>query len=239
MALDVHVIDSIPAYALNCLDEDEAAQVSDHLKRCPECQVELRAYQAIVDQLPLALPQAEPSSQVRQMLLKRVEQDLTHEKQPSAWGRLVSVFKSASPAWGLASLAILVVLLVSNLTLWRQVNQLRSNPAATALRVVNLDGTQSTPGASGMIVMSKNGEYGTLVVDHLPALSPEQQYQLWLIRDGKRTSGGVFSVSSEGYASLVVTSPRPLDDYSAFGVTIEPAGGSPGPTGEKVLGGNL
>jgi hypothetical protein len=42
------------------------------------------------------------------------------------------------------------------------------------------------------------------VVDHLGALSPEQQYQLWLIQDGKRTSGGVFSVSSEGYASLVI-----------------------------------
>ena len=111
------------------------------------------------------------------------------------------------PAWGLASLAVVVILLVSNLALWRQVNQLRSNPAATALRVVNLDGTQFSPGASGMIIMSKNGEYGTLVVDHLGALSPEQQYQLWLIQDGKRTSGGVFSVSSEGYASLVIASP--------------------------------
>jgi anti-sigma-K factor RskA len=77
------------------------------------------------------------------------------------------------------------------------------------------------------------------VVDHLGALSPEQQYQLWLIQDGKRTSGGVFSVSSEGYASLVIASPLPLDAYSAFGVTIEPQGGSPAPTGEKVLGGNL
>jgi anti-sigma-K factor RskA len=239
MILDGHVLDFIPAYALSCLDEDEAAQVSDHLKRCQDCQVELRAFQAVVDQLPLAIPQAEPSPKVKQMLLKRVEQDLTPEKQPSAWDRLRHVFKSVSPAWGLASLAIVAVLLISNLALWRQFNQLRSNPAATALRVVNLEGTQFSPGASGMIVMSRNGEYGTLVVDHLPTLSAQQQYQLWLIQDGKRTSGGVFSVSPEGYASLVVTSPRPLDDYSAFGITIEPAGGSPGPTGEKVLGGNL
>jgi anti-sigma-K factor RskA len=239
MVLDGHVLDLIPALALDCLDEDEAAQVSDHLKRCQECQVELRAYQSVLDQLPLAVPQAEPSPQVRQMLLKRVEHGLRREKQPSAWDRLMNVFKSASPVWGFASLAIVVVLLVSNLALWRQVNQLRSNPAATVLRVVNLDGTQFSPGANGMIVMSKNGEYGTLVVDHLPALSPEQQYQLWLIQDGKRTSGGVFSASPDGYASLVIASPRPLDDYSAFGVTIEPAGGSPGPTGEKVLGGNL
>ena len=239
MALDGHLIDLIPALALNCLDEAEVALVSEHLKRCQECREELRAYQAVVDQLPLAVPQADPSPQIKGALLERVGKDLIHEPQPSAWERLISGFRSASPAWGLASLTVVVILLVSNVALWRQVDQLRSNPAVTALRVVNLDGTQFSPGASGLIIMSKNGEYGTLVVDHMLALSPDQQYQLWLIKDGKRTSGGVFSVSAEGYASLVVSSPLPLDDYSAYGVTIEPQGGSPGPTGEKVLGGNL
>jgi anti-sigma-K factor RskA len=62
---------------------------------------------------------------------------------------------------------------------------------------------------------------------------------LWLIQDGQRTSGGVFSVSDEGYGSLWISSPEPLATYSAFGITIEPAGGSPGPTGDKVLGSPL
>jgi len=239
MVFQEHVIDLIPAYALSCLDDDEAAQVTEHLRRCQECQVELRAYQAVVDQLPLAVPQVEPSQQVKQALLRRVEQVSPETKKPSAWARLTNGFKTASPVWGMASLALVIVLLVSNLSLWRQVNLLQSNPGSTALRVVNMAGTQSSPGATGMIVISKNGEYGTLVVDHLPALSPEQQYQLWLIQDDKRTSGGVFSVSPDGYASHVINAPRPLDQYGAFGVTIEPAGGSPGPTGEKVLGGNL
>jgi len=239
MDFQEHVTDLIPAYALNCLDAEEVARVADHLKLCQECQVELRAYQSVVDQLPLAVPQSEPSQQVKQALLTRVGQASPVEKQPSAWARLMNYFKVATPAWGLASLALVVVLVVSNLALWRQVNQLQSNPGATALRVVNLDGTEFSPGATGMIVMSRNGEYGTLVVDHLPALSPEEQFQLWLIQDGKRTSGGVFSVSPEGYASLVISSPHPLDNYGSFGITIEPAGGSPGPTGEKVLGGNL
>jgi anti-sigma-K factor RskA len=30
-----------------------------------------------------------------------------------------------------------------------------------------------------------------------------------------------------------------LDAYTDFGVTVEPAGGSPGPTGDKVLGGSF
>jgi anti-sigma-K factor RskA len=70
-------------------------------------------------------------------------------------------------------------------------------------------------------------------VDHLEPLGPDQQYQLWLIKDG-RISGGVFDVGDDGYGSLTVRAPDPLDSYT-FGVTVEPAGGSPGPTGPRVL----
>jgi anti-sigma-K factor RskA len=95
------------------------------------------------------------------------------------------------------------------------------------------------PEATGLLVISVDGEHGTLVVDGLASLEPSWQYQLWLIQDGQRTSGGVFSVSHEGYGSLWISSPQPLSSYSAFGVTIEPEGGSPGPTGDKVLGNTL
>ncbi len=75
------------------------------------------------------------------------------------------------------------------------------------------------------------------MVDHLPVLDPDElQYQLWLIQDGQRTSGAVFSVNKYGYGSVWVSSPEPLSSYSDFGISIEPAGGSPGPTGDKVLG---
>ena len=234
-----HVIDLIPAFALSCLDGEEMARVAEHLRACQECQVELRAYQSVVDQLPLAVPQVEPSQHVKRALFARVEQVPSPQEKPSAWVRFKNIFKLATPAWGLASLALVVVLLLSNLALWRQVGQLQADGGGTALRVVNLAGTEFAPDASGIIVISQDGEHGTLVVDDLPDLSPEQQYQLWLIQDGERTSGGVFSVKQGGYAAKVIYAPQPLVDYGSFGVTIEPTGGSPGPTGEKVLGGNL
>jgi anti-sigma-K factor RskA len=107
------------------------------------------------------------------------------------------------------------------------------------MRTVALNGTEVVPNASGLIVISLDGEHGTLVVDGLPPLDGSHQYQLWLIDDGQRQSGGVFSVDQEGYGALWVSSPEPLSDYSAVGITIEPAGGSPGPTGDKVMGGSL
>jgi anti-sigma-K factor RskA len=62
---------------------------------------------------------------------------------------------------------------------------------------------------------------------------------LWLINEGKRTSGGVFSVMDNGYGVLIVNSSKPLSTYQNFGITIEPFGGSSGPTGDKVLGGKI
>ena len=107
------------------------------------------------------------------------------------------------------------------------------------MQVVAMVGTDAAPAAVGTLVISGDGEYGTLAVDGLAALDPDHQYQLWLIRDGQRTSGGVFSVNPEGYGALWISSPEPLSSYPAFGITIEPEGGSPGPTGDKVLGGSL
>ena len=86
--------------------------------------------------------------------------------------------------------------------------------------------------------MGANGE-ATLTITNLPPLTTEQQYQLWLIHDGQQDSGAVFSVDDEGWAEVTIDAQRPLTSYGAFGITIEPAGGSPGPTGQRVLGFNL
>jgi anti-sigma-K factor RskA len=248
MATNDHVYDLIPAYALDCLDPVEVTQVTEHLAGCSECQAELRAYQAVVDQLPLAAPDMQPSVSTKEGLMRRIQSSVQSdmpsqahptEAKPSLWLRMSDWLQKSSPAWGLAGMALIAVLLVSNLVLIGQVSALKTAGGETALQVINLAGTSNTPQATGVIIMSKNGEQGTLVVDRLPALDPNHQYQLWLNKAGERDSGGVFSVDNAGYASLWVWSPDPLADYTSFGITVEPKGGSPGPTGQKVLGGNL
>ena len=90
-----------------------------------------------------------------------------------------------------------------------------------------------------MVVYTNDGRYGLLVVNKLTTLPDSQQYQLWLVKDGLRTDGGVFSVGKHGYFVMEIDSPERLTDYDSFGITIEPAGGSPGPTGERVLDGSF
>jgi anti-sigma-K factor RskA len=239
MVVSEHVTDLLPGYALGCLDKAEAEMVIAHLADCNTCRNELRSYQKVADALPLATALVEPPPGVKQRLMTSVQAP-RQQPQSGLWQRFGQVFRRMSPAWGLVSLVLIVVLLASNLLLWRQVQTLSAAATpSTTMQIVALEHTTAAPDATGMLVISESGEYGTLTVDHLPPLGKNQQYQLWLIKDGNRTSGGVFSVNWDGYGSLAVSSPNPLDSYTAFGITVEPAGGSPSPTGSKVLGGNL
>lgn len=242
MSTDLHISELIPAYALDCLDEDELVMVSEHLEICSACRAELRSYQTVADQLVLAVPDAAPPPELKRRLMDRVQSSRpTPPPQPRLlwWRSLTTLMQRTTPVWGLVSLLLILGLAVSNLLLWQQANRREITPPPTVMRTVVLVGTDAAPGASGVIVISRDEEHGTLVVEGLAALDQAQQYQLWLIQNGQRASGGLFSVSEDGYASLSVSSPEPLSKYSAFGVTIEPAGGSPGPTGDKVLGSPL
>jgi anti-sigma-K factor RskA len=242
MSIESHVADNLPAYALGILEEEEARSVAQHLARCVDCRQELISYQGLTERLALAGPSHDPPARIKQRVMRRV--------QPArAWPgplpagtwiqQVLGFFRRTAPAWGLAALVLVIGLAVSNLWLWRQVDRTKQASLPDGMRSVTLTGSEAAPLATGALVLSDDGEYGTLVVDGLPPLDPEQAYQLWLIRDGVRTSGGVFTVNEEGYGALWVSAPESLDSYPAFGITIEPAGGSEGPTGERVMGGSL
>jgi anti-sigma-K factor RskA len=136
------------------------------------------------------------------------------------------------------SITLVVLLVVSNILLWRQVSDL-NQMQRHGYSAVGLSGTTTAPDATGMVVYTQNGLSGFLVVNNLASLPDSKQYQLWLIKGTDRVSGGVFSVAPDGYHVMEIESPELLTSYDGFGITIEPAGGSSGPTGSKVLGGNF
>lgn len=235
MTVSKHFVDDLPAYALGALDLAEALQIEAHLSGCTDCRAELQAYLPVVEQLPLAVAMSVPGAQVKSRLLAQVTSSKLPPPLPGWRARLAGLFRAPQLPLRLAGLAVILLLVVSNLGLWQQMNQLL-RPAG--FHIVELSGTEQFPDAKGILIISEEGSEGTLVVEHLPELDESQQYQLWLIENGKRTSGGVFSPRESGYGRLWVASPGSLLVYDSFGVTIEPAGGSPGPTGDKVLGGD-
>lgn len=234
--VEEHIFDLLPGYALGCLDENELLRVARHLPNCPDCRAELASYRAVMDHLVLASPLQVPAAGVKEKLLRRVREN-TPGKRSQRMG-LFAGMRLPQPL-ALAALLLIAVLAVSNLLLWGQVNRLQARLPAGNIRIVNLAGTENAPQARGYLMIFEQETYGTLVVENVPALEAGYQYQLWLVRDGKRTSGGLFSAGESGYSVLQISSDLPLESFPSFGVTVEPEGGSPGPTGQKILGGDL
>jgi anti-sigma-K factor RskA len=237
---DTHVMDLLPAYAIGSLDADEFHRVEEHLSSCWICRNELGAFQRVADELSFAVPVAAPSADLRDRLMQRVQSTRPKGQERvspplaarSFWERLL-------PAWGLASLFLILALAASTLVLWQRLDQLEVYTSAGGMRAVPLNPPDAASNATGFVLISADGDSGALIVDGLPSLGETQQYQLWLIRDGQRTSGAVFSTDEHHYGGTRIRAPRSLLEYSAVGVTIEPTGGSSQPTGTQVLGGPL
>jgi len=233
-----HVFDLLPAYAIGSLDADEAGQVAEHLLSCLICRSESYAFQTIAEQLSLAVPPVTPSTEVRERLMQRIQAARVPQLVPAqAVGR--PMLERLLPVWGLASLALLIVLGAFGLMLWQRLDHLEFITSAGGMRAIPLSGTDQVPGATGFVIVGADGRSGALIVDELSPLGEDKQYQLWLVRDGERTSGAVFSTDENNYGGTRIKAPDSLLEYSAVEITIEPAGGSPQPTGTIVLGGPL
>ena len=232
---EYHVIDLLPDFVLDALSDDETNQVVDHLAGCSSCQVELARLEQVADEIPLALKQTSPPPAIKSRLLRSIwakPDDSTASTKQTFWQKLGQGLHMPLPAIGLA---LIVILALGNLFLWRQL-QLNTLQTSVSMRVFALANTENASGAVGTLVMDPQGKYGTLVVDNLAPLAPEWQYQVWLNKGDGRISGGLFSVNYEGYASMEISAPLPLDSYDSLGISVEPAGGSLMPSGPKILG---
>ena len=169
-----HVLDLLPAYALGSLDSDEAGIVEEHLSSCLICRNESDAFQAAVDQLSFAAPDAVPSSDLRERLMQRVQ---ASRPQPRAQAPVQvptrSWLERLLPAWSLASLLLVLVLAGSNLFLWQRFNQLEVSPSPGGMRAVPLIASDPASRATGYVLISADGDSGALVVDGLPPLSED------------------------------------------------------------------
>jgi anti-sigma-K factor RskA len=235
MVEDTHVIDSLPAYALGCLDEAEAGMVSAHLAGCYLCRTELSAFEAIADGLALAVSDAVPPADLKQRLVERLRDLKPAQPQPVR----ESFLRRLLPFGGIVSLLLILALTVATVLLWQRMDHLEVLTGPQGMRAIALQSSDLAPQASGFVVIGADGRNGVLVVDQMPPLEAGYEYQLWLLRDGQSTGGAVFEVDESGYRGVRIAAADSLLEYASVQVTIEPAGGSAAPTGEQVLGGSL
>lgn len=113
---------------------------------------------------------------------------------------------------------------------------------APRIDMVIMNGLEPSPAGYGKIIWDPEKKVAIFQVANLPQTPADKDYQLWVIKDNKPVSAGVFSVRDEKekesffkVLALDVTSKR---EVGAFAVTLEPKGGVPQPTGAMYLIGN-
>ncbi len=117
---------------------------------------------------------------------------------------------------------------------WVTLTRVMDVMKAPDLLRVDLKGQPEMPGAAGRALWSQ-GAGLVFTAERLPALPAGRVYQLWAIAGTTPTGSGVFTPDAAGGASVTVPVPAGMPRPDAFGVTIEPAGGSATPTMPIVL----
>jgi anti-sigma-K factor RskA len=227
--------EAIAAYALSALSPEEKAAVVAYLAAHPAARSLLAEYRAIVGLLPHAVAPSVPPAAFRHELLRTIR---TTRSRTRAVGLTVRARCAAAIAAGL----------VLALLLWSVGLQLRLLHTAMAVSTVttvfsipgldayDLRPDRPAPGATGRIYLTPDGRQATLVVAGLPALSPDETYQLWFRTANQGdVSMGTFAVDARGGAVIVVPIAPARVGYISCGITKEPQGGSRTPMGARVL----
>jgi anti-sigma-K factor RskA len=107
--------------------------------------------------------------------------------------------------------------------------------AAASLQAIPLQGTASQPLAHGQLIADPASGSALLVVSNLARLPESQTYQVWLIDQDTPSSAGLFELGESGQAVLLLSAQQNIGDYDALGISVEPDGGSPLPTGDIVV----
>jgi hypothetical protein len=120
--------------------------------------------------------------------------------------------------------------------------QMLSILGARTVDLVIMKGQKVNPEGYGKIIWDPKNQRALLQVSNLPTVPDNKVYQLWLIKNGKPISAGVFDVSGtskNSFFAIQQLAKANQQNANAFAVTLEPKGGSPQPTGDMYLQGSV
>lgn len=239
-ALQPHTL--VGAYALDALDDAEGSAFERHARSCEPCSAEMRELQATAARLADAV-QATPPTGLRERLLDRIATTPQGATSSAAMKRRepgTVVRRSATGSRWLAAAA--AVLLVASAGFGVTAYRADQRADGLAVTAAGLDDVlavgdaltvsgQVAGGGRATLLFSPSTGRAVFAAADLAALDPSRVYQMWAIgRTGAQSQGLVSASRGDATRPLVLPS-----GSTAFGVTIEPAGGSQQPTSKPVV----
>lgn len=251
MSEDAHVDDLVPLYCLGVLSLVEQERVAAHLAVCDDCRVRLDEFRATGDWSTPAPPLEAPPAHLRLRLLEQVRAERrARSSQPAAGWRLPTV----------ATVGLSLLLLVTSFIEPDPVSPTLEQPTPIArgdtntptailptslgdqrasLVALQLTSPDAESWPSWELSANRQGRSVTLTIEQLKVLPTDRTYQIWLTDDDRRWPAGIFQADEGGQVTLTIPLPTELQERCTLRVTIEPADGSPEPTGETVLAASL
>jgi len=229
--------DSLGAWMLGALPEDEVEGFRAHLESCADCRADAESLHVAVDALPASTPPmtAPPALKGRLMAVVEREASLLQAAGPEADRAQRSRRRRRFP--GLSGLTLRPALALPLVLLLLVVGGGAALLGRTAFdqdaRTVVAQVNPEIKGSRASLEV--DGDRARIVGTKLPPPPAGRVYQVWLDRGGKapEPTSALFSTSRDGSASVDV--PGSLDGVRAVMVTDEPSGGSPTPTGRIIL----
>jgi len=250
-------------YALGALRGEENAAIESHAASCQECAQKLAQARGRIALLALAVDPVQPSPGVKESLMRQLNASAEgHETwQRAEEPRRAGFFSGGwwTAIWAPAALALALV----TIFLWVQNNRITNQldilygdlarmqaPVQQAQSLLDLFTARDTihvalqpsreaRGTTASVIY--NARLGKIFYnDTLSSAPPDKSYQLWLVpTDGDPISAGVLTPIPGTTGTQLLTKVPAGTNAKAFAVTVEPAGGSPQPTGPKLLVGGV
>lgn len=238
-------LDTLATYALGALPDDEAVGIGQHLATCVQCQREAQSLGLTADLVPYGIMLVEPPASLRERVLAQAlasqPSSRSQDELPAARGRAAPQLASApipirrGRTLVLRSLA-LAAMLVIGLLIGRAI------PSQQSTNIAHEQGAHSTAlagqGNGSFVIVPASGR-AELSVEGLPTLTGGRVYQLWLIGSGAPIASGTFTVDASGRGHLQIDGLAWSSTYQVIAITAEPTGGSPSPTSDIIIKGNV
>jgi anti-sigma-K factor RskA len=244
--------EDLAEYALGSTGAAQAGDVAAHLATCPACRQEFAELQAAWAAMPFALGPIEPSRELFDRILARVDgrQAATPTSatyHPSRRERLLSYAVAAAVLIGLtigfwkiaqphddAAVRRSAEQFAQRLGNLREMERLL---ASDNVRLVSLKREDASGRVEAYVIWDLAAGQWHFYAYHLPAPPSGHAYQTWIVdRDGKHRPGPMLAVDEHGLGKAIVELPKlGLRDAAKAAVTLEPAGGSTQPTGQVIL----
>lgn len=229
MTDDLHLLAG--AYALDALDPDERRRYEAHYPDCELCVEEVTGFRATAAVLAGAAAEAPPPD-----LRARVMAEIARTRQVPPV--VVPLVRRGRTLLAVAASVVAVVVVVGAVLFGLDADGERDDAVELASVLAAPDAIttvlDSGPGDGIVrVVWSPERDAAVVVGAGLVAPGPDRTYELWSLRDDEARPAGLFVPDEDGSVTTLLE--VAFDDSEAWGVTIEPSGGSPGPTGEILF----